>query len=195
MKTRLVVAYLSLGLAGAAGARAEPADYTLDPEHVTVGFLVAHIGYAKVLGQFLEVQGAYRFDEATGELSNVSVVVDTGSVFTNHDERDDHLRSDEFLDARAHPQMRFTADAARRTGDRAFEIDGRLELLGESQPLTLTATWNKSEEYPFGGAPYVMGVSARGTFRRSAYGMDYAVDNGWVGNEVEIIVEFEARRQ
>jgi polyisoprenoid-binding protein YceI len=40
-----------------------------------------------------------------------------------------------------------------------------------------------------------MGVSARGTFRRSAYGMDYAVDNGWVGDEVEIIVEFEARRQ
>jgi polyisoprenoid-binding protein YceI len=194
MKTRLAVVCLSCSLV-ATSTWAAPADYTIDPEHVTVGFLVAHIGYAKVLGQFLEVEGAYRFDEATGQLSNVSVVVDTASVFTNHDERDEHLRSDDFLDARRHPQMRFVADSARRTGDRTFAIDGRLELLGESQPLTLTATWNKSEAYPFGGSPYVMGVSARGTLRRSAFGMDYAVDNAWVGDEVEIIVEFEARRR
>jgi polyisoprenoid-binding protein YceI len=91
--------------------------------------------------------------------------------------------------------MRFTADGARRTGERTFEIVGRLELLGRSEPLTLSATWNKSETYPIGRAAYVMGVSARGNLQRSAFGMDYAVDNGWVGDEVEIIVEFEARRR
>jgi polyisoprenoid-binding protein YceI len=61
--------------------------------------------------------------------------------------------------------------------------------------LTLSATWNKSETYPIGGAAYVMGVSARGSLRRSAFGMNYAVENGWVGDDVEIIVEFEARRR
>ncbi|MCZ7563835.1 MAG: YceI family protein [Burkholderiales bacterium] len=47
----------------------------------------------------------------------------------------------------------------------------------------------------FGGKPYVMGVSARGSFKRSAFGMTYGVDNGWVGDEVHLIVEFEARRR
>jgi polyisoprenoid-binding protein YceI len=105
------------------------------------------------------------------------------------------LRSDDFLDANAFPQMRFTAVTARRTGERTYEVAGELELRGQSRPLTLIATWNKSEAYPFGGSPYVMGVSARGTLKRSAFGMSYAVDNGWVGDDVEIIVEFEARRR
>jgi polyisoprenoid-binding protein YceI len=40
-----------------------------------------------------------------------------------------------------------------------------------------------------------MGVSAEGSFKRSDFGMTYAVDNGWVGDQVELILEFEARRQ
>jgi polyisoprenoid-binding protein YceI len=193
MHTRLAFAALISTLAAIAAA--EPADYELDPEHLVTAFLVEHIGYAKVLGQFLEVEGSYRFDEATGELSNVDIVVATSSVSTHHDERDVHLRSDDFLDANAFPQMRFTAVTARRTGERTYEVAGELELRGQSRPLTLIATWNKSEAYPFGGSPYVMGVSARGTLKRSAFGMSYAVDNGWVGDDVEIIVEFEARRR
>ena len=47
----------------------------------------------------------------------------------------------------------------------------------------------------FGRKPYVMGVSARGSFKRSAYGMNYAVANGWVGDTVDLIIEFEAVRQ
>jgi polyisoprenoid-binding protein YceI len=176
-------------------AAAEPARYEIDPEHVSVGFLVSHLGFARVLGSFGEVSGGYSFDEATGELGEVRVVVTTDSVFTGHEERDEHLRSKDFLDSRRHPEMVFTADAARRSGERSFEIDGRLELLGQTLPLTLTATWNKSGDYPIGRDAYAMGVSARGTLARSAFGMSYGVDNGWVGDDVEILIEFEARRQ
>ena len=191
MSRLALVAFMAL----ATSAAAEPADYELDPEHVTVAFLVAHIDYARVLGRFLDVTGTYRFDEATGELSNVDVRVAARSVSTNHAERDGHLRSDDFLDARAFPEMRFRATRGRRTGERTYAIDGQLELHGVTQPVTLEATWNKSGEYPFGGSPYVMGVSARGTLKRSAFGMRYGVDNGWVGDEVEIIIELEARRR
>jgi polyisoprenoid-binding protein YceI len=195
-----LVLLLGLMLVGPVAVRAEPARYQIDPEHFTLGFLVEHIGYAKVLGRFRKAEGSYRFDEQTGELSDVRVVVDTASVFTNQQKRDEHLRSADFLNSKEFPEMVFTAKTARRTGERSFAIDGELTLLGRSQPLTLTATWNKSGEYPFGGGlfggkPYVMGVSARGSFKRSAYGMTYAVDNGWVGDEIELILEFEARRQ
>jgi polyisoprenoid-binding protein YceI len=171
------------------------AAFELDPEHTTVAFLVAHIGYAKVLGQFGSVEGSYRFDGESGELTDVSVVVQTASVNTQHGARDKHVKSGDFLNAERFPRMTFTATGARRTGEGTYEVAGELELLGRSRPLILHATLNKSAEYPIGDRAYVMGVSARGTLKRSDFGMTYAVDNGWVADEVEIVVEFEARRR
>jgi polyisoprenoid-binding protein YceI len=179
-------------------ALAQPARYELDPEHTTVAFLVDHIGYAKVLGMFRSVRGSYRFDEAAAALSDVRIEVETASVFSNLRRRDDHLKGPDFLNSSEFPRMVFTASSAQRTGERTFDIRGELELLGRKQPLTLQATWNKSAESPIGPVgrrPYVMGVSARGSFQRSAFGMNYAVANGWVGDEVPLIIEFEAIRQ
>jgi len=179
-------------------AHAQAARYELDPEHTTVAFLVDHIGYAKVLGLFRSARGSYRFDEATATLSEVRIEVETASVFSNQRKRDDHLKGPDFLNSGEFPRMVFTATGAKRTGDKTFDISGQLELLGKSQPLTLQATWNKSAESPLGGPlgkPYVMGVSARGSFKRSAYGMTYAVANGWVGDEIPLIIEFEAVRK
>ena len=187
----------SVGLAvivAVSGARAEPARYTLDPEHTTIAFLVHHIGYAKVLGVFRELEGSFMFDEETGTLSDILVSVQSSSVDTHHDDRDEHIRSDDFLDAREFPTVRFAADTGSRTGERSFDIEGRLQLLGRELPLTLNAVWNKSAEYPIAGRPYVIGVSARTRLNRSDYGMSYALDNGWVGDEVDLIIEFEARR-
>jgi polyisoprenoid-binding protein YceI len=174
---------------------AETREYQIDPEHLTIGFLIEHTGYAKVLGQFRVASGSYQFDEETGELSDVSIVVETGSVFTDHEQRDAHVRGEDFLDTRRFPTMTFSAATARPQGNRTYEVAGQLNLLGVTRPLTLTATWNKSGRSPIGLRPYVMGVSARGSFQRSAFGMTYAVENGWVGDAVEIIVEFEARRR
>ncbi|MGE0430153.1 YceI family protein [Hydrogenophaga sp.] len=197
---QLVLSTLALCAALLTGspAMAQAARYELDPDHTTVAFLVDHIGYAKVLGMFRSARGSYRFDEATATLSEVRIEVETASVFSNQRKRDEHLKGPDFLNSGEFPRMVFTASGARRTGDRTFEIAGQLELLGKSLPLTLQATWNKSAESPLGGPlrkPYVMGVSARGSFKRSAYGMNYAVSNGWVGDEVPLIIEFEAVRQ
>lgn len=187
---------LAFCLVAAATAAAQPARYEIDPEHFSAGFLVDHIGYAKVLGMFQKAGGSYTFDEKTGAVSDVQIVLEAASVFTGHRRRDDHLRSADFLNAREFPRIVFKADGAKRTGERTFVIDGVLELLGRSQPLSLQATWNKSGPYELPGSrAYVMGVSARGSFKRSAFGMTYGVANGWVGDTVELILELEARRQ
>lgn len=195
----LLAGCLVIGL-GSANASAEPARYEIDPDHLSIGFLVDHVGFAKVLGMFRKASGSYTFDEVSGEMGDVVVTIDTESVFSNHRKRDEHLRSADFLNSAEFPQMVFRAQGATPFEDRRYRIEGELELLGQSLPLTLEASWNKSAEYPFGGGllggkPYVMGVSARGSFLRSAYGMDYSVDNGWVGDEVELIIEFEAQRR
>jgi polyisoprenoid-binding protein YceI len=180
--------------AGTNVAHAEPARYELDPEHLTIAFLVEHIGYAKTLGKFLSATGGYTFDPETAELRDVRIVVATVSIDTDHEARDRHLRSNDFLASESHPEMTFTAIKARRTGERTFEIDGELTLLGVSRPLVLEAVWNKSAPYPIPPRTEVMGVSARGRLERSAFGMSYGVADGLVGDEVEIIIELEARR-
>ena len=186
---------LALTILAPRQTQAAPDRYEIDSEHLSIGFLVEHIGYGKILGMFRKADGYYDFDETTGVLTNVDVSIDTASVFTNHEKRDEHLRGGDFLDTDEFPHMRFTADRTRRTGERTFLVEGRLQLLGKTRPVTLRATWNKSAEYPLGDKAYVMGVSLRGSFERSAFGMTYAVANGWVGDEVELIIEFEARRR
>jgi polyisoprenoid-binding protein YceI len=175
--------------------KAEPADYFLDADHVSIGFLVHHIGYAKVFGIFQKAEGTFTFDEDAPAVSNISVTVETDSVFTNHKKRDQHLRSSDFLSSKKHPEMTFAGTGSEQTGPRTGKIIGDLTLRGETHPLTLDVTWNKSGVYPFGHGDYVVGISARGTVKRSLYGMTYAVENGFVGDDVELIIEFEGRRK
>lgn len=194
--TMMAAALISIAAAPRSSV-AQPARYALDPDHLAIGFLVDHIGYAKVLGMFRTARGSYSFDEASRTLSDVRIEIEADSVYTNHRKRDEHLRGPDFLNAKEFPRLVFTASEATREGERDFVIAGQLELLGQKRPVTLKARWNKSAEYEIGtfNKPYVMGVSARGSFKRSEYGMNYAVDNGWVGDEIEMIIEFEAKRQ
>lgn len=193
--TTIARTWPALALAALGGhAVAEPARFELDPEHLTIAFLVEHIGYAKTLGVFRSASGGYTFDETTGTLSAVRVVVETNSVDTHHEARNRHLTSRDFLNSGTHSTMTFTAESARRTGERTFAVTGELELLGATRPLTLEATLNKSAPYPIGARAEVMGVSLRGTLKRSEFGMTYGVADGLVGDNVEILIELEARR-
>jgi len=194
--TRLFVRLLLAAcFVASATAHAQPARYEIDPEHFSVGFLVDHLGYAKVLGLFQKAGGSFTFDEKAGTLSDVRIAIDSASVFTGHRKRDDHLRGTDFLNAVEFPQIVFKGASAKRSGERTFVVEGQLEMLGKTQPVTVNFTWNKSAQYELPGVKaYVMGASGRGSFKRSAFGMSYAVANGWVGDTVELILEFEARR-
>jgi polyisoprenoid-binding protein YceI len=181
--------------AGGAVLEAAPAAYELDPEHTTVAFLVSHIGYAKVLGRFTSAQGSFVYDEAAGAVEEITVTVAAASITTDHEARDRHVADRDFLNAERFATVTFKAARAERTGEHTFEIAGDLTLLGTTRPLTLQATLNKSADYPIGDRAHVLGVSARGQVRRSEHGMTYGVDNGLVGDEVDVIVELEARRR
>ena len=187
-----------LGLSAALGSSpllAAAQRYTLDPEHTTVAFLIEHVGYAKTLGYFSDVSGSFTYDDETRELSDVLMTVETGSVQSDNEARDKHVRSKDFLNTKKHPQMSFTADNVRVEAEGLTDIVGELQLLGQTQPLTLSVTLNKAAKYPFGHKSFTLGISARGQLQRSAYGMDYGVANALVGDTVELIIETEANQQ
>lgn len=173
---------------------AEPHRYELDPEHTVVSFLVDHLGYANTLGIFRNIEGGFTYDMETKELSDVEVQVESASIDTFHDARDNHVRGKDFLNVKAHPVITFTADGGTPTGDNSGTVEGELTLLGQTHPLKLDVTLNGAKVYPFGHGRFTLGLTIRGTVVRSQYGMMYAVENGFVGDEVQLIIETEAMR-
>lgn len=177
-------------------AQAETADWEIDPAHFSIAFEASHVGYQQQLGMFLEGSGAFRYDPETGVLSSGRVEIQAGSIFTNHDARDNHLRGRDFLNARRNPLIVFEAtEFSSGNDDARGTLTGNLTLLGETHPVVLDIVINKRADYPFGHRSETLGISAQTTIVRSLWGMDYGVADDLVGDEVSLRFEFEALRQ
>lgn len=178
----------------AAGAQADMARYELDPEHTALYFTVEHIGYARVLGSFLGVEGSFMYDPDSQELGEVQVTINAGSVNTFNKARDGHVRESDFLDVSQHPEITFTASGGTPQSTTIGTVTGDLTILDKTNPVTLNVTLNKAAAYPFGHQREVLGLSMDTSIQRSDFGMTYGVDNGLVGDEVRINIETEAMK-
>lgn len=179
----------------AAHALAEPQTYVVDDEHFSMTFEVQHIGYAPVMGMFRKAEGQFEYDQEAKDLTSGSLTFKSDSVFTNHDKRDGHLRSDDFLNSGEFPDITFTVTDFESTGDNTGIVTGDLTLLGQTRPVDVSITLNKAAEYPIGHEDYTLGMSAETTIKRSNWGMAYGVSNDLVGDEVRLRFGLEAIRQ
>ncbi len=170
-------------------ARAET--FVLDKNHTSVVFLIDHLGFARVIGRFNDFEGEFTLDEGKVEKSKLRVVIRTKSVDTGFQKRDDHLRSPDFFSVREFPEMVFESTRIRKTDDRTGEIDGKLTMLGRTKQVTLRVRFNRKDAHPLPQYRGVMaaGFSARGSIRRSDFGMTYG--QSFLGDEVEIWIEAE----
>ena len=193
--TALSLAVMAVSILAPAPVLAAPVRYALDPNHMSIVFMVSHVGFQKTVGLFRTAGGSFVFDEEKPAVSDIEVAIDTASVFTAHEKRDEHLRAQDFLWVEKYPQITFRGTSAEQTGSRTGRITGDLTIRGITRPVTLDVTWNKSGQYPFGDMHYATGVSARTKIKRSDFGMTYAVQGDLVGDEVDIILEFEGIRQ
>ncbi len=192
--TRTLVA-LPAALAISTGATAEPRKFIVDDEHFSIVFEIMHIGYAPVMGMFREVEGQFVYDEEARALKSGQLVFQSDSVFTNHKKRDEHVRNEDFLNSEAYPEITYTVTGFETTGENTGKVTGDLEMLGQTRPVVLDVTLNKSAVYPFGHEEYTLGISASTTLKRSEWGMTYGIDQAMVGDEVTLRFGFEAIRE
>ena len=175
-------------------ANANMSRYELDPTHTAIYFTIEHIGYSKTLGIFTGLSGSFMYDTDTRELSDVDVTIQADSVNTFNDARDGHVRNKDFLHVSEHPTITFTADGGTAKSDTSGTVTGDLTILGQTKPVTLTVTLNKVAAYPFAHQREVLGLSMTASIKRSDFGMMYAVENGLVGDIVDINIETEAMK-
>ena len=105
-----------------------PGTYHVDAVHSSVNFTVRHLMAAKVRGQFTDFAGTIEIG-ASPEASSVSAVVQAGSITTNNEMRDGHLKSPDFLDLENHPTLTLRSTAVRPKGDR-YELEADLTIRG-----------------------------------------------------------------
>ena len=188
MKKTLFAAALLVS-AAVAPASAAPVAYKIDPSHLSVAFIVNHLGFANLIGRFNTAAGDVSFDKDAVEKSAVTVTIDTASVDTNHAKRDEHLRSPDFFNVKEFPKMTFKSTKIEKTGDNAGKLHGELTMLGVTKPVVLDVTFNKDGVSPTSKQETV-GFSARGTVKRTDFGMKYGAPN--ISDEIHLLIEAEA---
>jgi len=177
-------------------ASAEMAKWIVDKDHTTLGFEVVHMLVSKTKGKFTEYSGTVEMDAEKQEFKTIEVVIQTTSVTTDHQKRDDHLRSAEFFDVKTFPSMTFKMKSYTKSGDQYTAV-GDFTLLGVTKELTLVGTFNGMAKDPWGNTR--AGITAEGTINRKDYGMKFSklLDNGglMVGDEVKLILEIEVIKE
>ena len=187
----LAVFALALTLPALDGARAEAERYIIDPTHTDIVFLVDHLGYSKMIGEFDDVSGSFVFDREDVANSSVQVTVKTASIDTDLEVRDKDLRSPTFLNVQEFPEMTFESTRVEKTGEGTGKVHGELTLLGVTRPLTLDVTFNKTGPNPIPGWENAQGAgfSARTSLERSNWGMDAYLPA--LGDRIDILIEVE----
>lgn len=173
-------------------AQAQIERYSFDKAHTQILFFVDHLGFSFSQGEFHEYDGGFVFDRTQPENSSVEVTIQTASIDMDHEKWNDHMKNADFFDVENFPTMEFKSTDIEVTGEKTARITGDLTMLGETHPVTLDVTYNKSGTHPFNGE-YVSGFSATATLDRTQWGMDYGVPN--VGQNVELRLEVEGFRQ
>jgi polyisoprenoid-binding protein YceI len=165
--------------------------YTLDPSHTRIGFVARHAMVTKVRGSFNEFEGTANVDGADPSRSSVSVTIKTASIDTRNEQRDAHLRSNDFLDLEKYPEITFVSTGVRRLDESTFQLTGDLTIKDVTRPVTIDFDYEGAAKDPFGNLR--IGFEGSVTINRKDYGVTWnaALETGGVLVSDKITLEFE----
>jgi len=193
MKTPALILAAALAVASPAVA-AE--DYAVDASHADVTFQIRHL-VSQVTGRFNDFEGAIRIDRHAPEASSVTFTIQTASIDTSNDKRDEHLRAPDFFDAATHPTIAFESTAVREVGDGRYEVTGDFTMRGVTRSITLPVEVVGEMKDPWGN--HRMGFQISSTLNRKDFGITYnkVLDQGglMLGDDVKVSINLEAVRQ
>jgi polyisoprenoid-binding protein YceI len=171
---------------------AETARWNLDRDHSTIEFRVTHMVVSKTTGRFTDYAGFIDMDAEAGTVKAIEATIKTGSVNTNHEKRDAHLRNADFLDVEHYPTITFKMKNYKKTAE-GYTAVGDLTLHGVTKEITLAGQYNGATKDPWGNTR--AGFSAEGKLNRKDFGMVWnkTLDSGGlvVGDEVQIRLDIE----
>jgi len=172
--------------------------YPMDPLHTSVSFSIDHLGLSLIHGRFSKYAGKFAIDRAA-KAGSVELVVQTGSVDTNDNDkgsrprsRDEHLRSADFFNVAEFPTMTYKSTNVVFAGDTPTVVQGDLTLLGVTRPVAITV-----ERFRCNPATATTkercGGSASAKIKRSDFGMKRGIPS--IGDDVALSFGFEGDKE
>ena len=110
-------------------------NYVIDPAHTRIGFVARHAMVTKVRGAFNEFEGTAVVDGTDFTKSTGQLTIQAASIDTRNEQRDTHLRSNDFLAMEEFPQITFVATDVRQAGEATLELTGDLTIRGVTNSL------------------------------------------------------------
>ena len=171
--------------------------WNIDAAHTLVEFSAKHMMITTVKGRLADVRGSLKIDEAHPERSSVEVELDAASIDTRSEQRDQHLRSADFLDVEHFPVVRFRGNrvvGARFEPGRSFQVIGDLTIRDVTHEVTLDATFEGRGRDPWGGERVSFSASTKIDRRDFGLTWNTALEAGGVlvSNDIKLEIEVQA---
>ena len=166
-------------------------EYRIDPVHSSVLFKIKHLGISNIYGKFADFRGALKIDQENPTKNSIEAYVPAQSIDTHTPNRDNHLRSPDFLDARKFSNVSFRSNSWKKIDKDIFEVAGDLTLLGITRPLKVKLVQTGSGNDPWGG--YRIGFETSFSIKRNDFKMGKMQKT--VGGTIYITVSIEAVRK
>jgi polyisoprenoid-binding protein YceI len=160
--------------------------YNVDPSRTTIQFKVKNMGLMNVKGVFEKFKGIVEIDELDISKSKADVTIETASINTGIDSRDNHLRGPDFFDVVKFPVMTFVSTGVEAGADK-LKVTGNLTIKGVAKPVTLIVDGPKSLQ-----SDPKRGATATASVNRQDFGVSWGAV---IADEVFITINTEFVKQ
>jgi len=172
-----------------AAAAAQTGSWQIDPNHTAAQFSVRHLGVSTVRGAFTKVGGSANYDPANPAKTSLEASIETTSVDTRVEMRDNDLRSARFFDAQKYPTITFHSKMTKASGPGKLQITGDLTIHGVTKEVVLDVDGPTEPIKEPMGKGLRMGASATTKVNRQDFGVSGLP--GIVGDEITITIDAE----
>lgn len=145
--------------------------WTIDRDHSEISFKVKHLVISTVTGKFKSFDAAIETDNDDFEDAKISFEADISSIDTGNEDRDTHLKSDDFFNADEHPKLTFESKSFNKTGIGEYKLKGDLTIRGNSKPIELDVEYGGTVRDPYGNTK--AGFEINGKLNRKEYGLTW----------------------
>jgi polyisoprenoid-binding protein YceI len=145
--------------------------YVIDPSHSRIGFSARHAMVTKVRGSFREFDGVGYFDADNPDDIHFELTVKAASIDTGNEDRDGHIRSNDFLAMGKYPEIRFKSTNVEKADDDIYRVTGDLTIRGVTKPVTLEVEYTGAAVDPYGNQR--IGFEGSATINRKDWGVNW----------------------
>lgn len=191
---RRALAFVATALVAAGPALAADT-YVVDKSHSEALFKVRHL-VSRVTGRFNDFTGSVKVDPAQPSAASVEFTIKAASIDTDNEQRDTHLRSQDFFWVEEHPEITFKSSSVKALGQDKYEVTGALTMRGVTKTVTLPVEFLGFTKDPWGNEK--AGFALATTLDRKDFGIEWnkALDQGGylLADEVAVEINLQAAR-